>query len=62
MGHAPEHVLQVPICPLPQPWEYWPEGQELGQLAQTRLVVVVQPETSYWVEVQAMHGTAATTE
>ncbi len=62
-GQAPEHGTHVPFCPLPQPETYCPDAQarELGQLAQTRSAVEVQPETSYCVVLQAVQETAATT-
>jgi hypothetical protein len=62
-GQAPEHDTHVPFCPLPQPVTYCPDAQarELGQLAQTRSAVEVQPETSYCVALQAVQGTAGMT-
>ncbi len=62
-GQAPEHVAHVPFCPLPQPVTYCPAAQvrELGQLAQTRSAVEVQPETSYFVALQAVQETAGAT-
>ena len=63
VGQAPEHDTHVPFCPLPQPVTYCPDAQarELGQLAQTRSAVEVQPETSYFVALQAVQGTAGMT-
>ena len=63
-GHAPEHGSQEPGCPLPQPDMYLPAGQatELGQLAHTRLAVLVHPDTSYWVAEQAVQETATAIE
>jgi len=63
-GQEPEHVTQDPCCPPPQPATNCPEAQVtgLGQLAHTRFAVAVQPDTSYWDELQAVQGTAATIE
>ena len=62
-GQAPEHDAHAPFCPLPQPVTYCPAAQArgLGQLAQTRSAVEVQPETSYCVALQAVQETAGTT-
>ena len=62
-GQAPEHETHDPGCPLPQPETYFPEGHdtELGQLMHTRFAVLVHPDTSYCVALQAVQGTATTT-
>ncbi len=62
-GQPPEHDTHTPFCPLPQPLMYCPDAQdrELGQLAQTRSAVEVQPETSYLVTLQALQEPVGTT-